>query len=314
MSAPWSAPGETAAQPVSAPAPIGEPPIDGAQPGPRHDDRSPLPPPPLPLRPMTIPDLLDGAFAIMKQRPRDVLTLAVAFIVPIEVLSALLLRDVLGGSGIFASGGSASIDTADSGPLSGVGPLVVSGAISVASLALLAGALAHLVAAWYDGDDVTPGAAILVALRRSPALLVAVVVVHVLELVGLLGFLVGGYVVMALLHVVSPIIVVERLGPFRAIARSMRLTATRFGSSLAVPGLVGLIGILIGFGFEAIPEVAVVVTPDDWDWLVRAVGQTTSQLVIAPFTAGVAVLYHLDLRIRAEGYDIERRTHVVFAR
>ena len=49
------------------------------------------------------------------------------------------------------------------------------------------------------------------------------------------------------------------------------------------------------------------VTSDSWNWLARAVGATLVQLVVTPFTASVAVLYHLDLRIRIEGYDIERR-------
>ena len=261
---------------------------------------------------MTIPDVLDGAFAILKLRPRDVLVIAVAFIVPIEVVSAVLLRDLLGSGGLSAFGDPGTLGVDDSGQLAGLGPALVSLAISAASLALLAGALAHLVAGWYDGEDVTPGAAILVALRRSPALLVGVVVVHVMELVGLLGLVVGAYFVMALLHVVSPAIVVEHLGPFRAIGRSMRLTSRRFGASLAVPGLVMMIGGVVAFGFQLIPELVTLVVPDDWHWLVRAVGQTLAQLVVAPFTAGVAVLYHLDLRIRTEGHDIERRTRAVF--
>ena len=44
---------------------------------------------------------------------------------------------------------------------------------------------------------------------------------------------------------------------------------------------------------------------DRWNWLVRAASSTVSELVVAPFTAGVVVLYHLDLRIRTEGYDIQ---------
>lgn len=314
MTAPWAAPDEAVEQPLprnvdeaatsagsAAAAPAG------------NDDRPPLPPPPLPLRPMTIPDLLDGAFAIVKRRPRDVFILAVAFVVPVEVLSAILLRDVVGADllgGFDDSSASAASDSAD--PFGGLGATMVTIGFGAVSLALIAGALAHMVTRWYEGEDVPAGALIVHTLRRSPALLVGVVLVHVLELVGLLGVLVGAYVVMVFLQVVSPVIVAEGIGPFRALGRSMRLTSSRFGASLAVPALVGLIGALVGFGFQLLPELATIFVPDDWVWLVRAAGQIFSQLVVVPFTAGVAVLYHLDLRIRSEGFDIERRSRALF--
>ena len=260
---------------------------------------------------MTIPDLLDGAFNIVKRRPRDVLVLAVTFVVPVEVLSALLLRDTLG-SDLLGPFGASTSSPSESNIFGAATPALVSLVIGAISLALLAGALADVVAGWYDGEDITPGQAIRHTLRRGPALLAGVVVVHLFELVGLLGVVVGAYLVMAFLQLVSPVIVAEGLGPFRAVARSMQLTGSRFGPSLAVPALVGLIGALVGFGFQIIPELATVVVPDGWDWLARAAGQILAQLVVAPFTAGVAVLYHLDLRIRSEGLDIERRTRVLF--
>lgn len=301
MTSPWTAPGEIVDQPRPE-HPTPDEHLAAAPPG-GSIDRPPLPPPPLPLRPMTIPDLLDGAFAIVKRRPRDVFILAVAFVVPVEVLSALLLRDVMSGD-LFA--------TDDTDPFAGFDATLSSFVIGAVSLALLTGALAHMVGAWYDGCDLAPGQVLLHTLKRSPALLVGVVVVHVLELVGLLGLVIGAYFVMALLHVVSPVIVAESVGPLRAIARSVRLTSSRFGTSLLVPALVGLIGALVGFGFQLLPELATLVVPDDWVWLARATGNTLAQVVVVPFTAGVAVLYHLDLRIRSEGFDIATRARAVF--
>ncbi len=263
------------------------------------------------MRPMTIPDLLDGAFNIVKRRPRDVLVLAVTFVVPVEVLSALLLRNALGSDLLGPFGASAS-SSSESDVFAGAAPALVALAIGAVSLALLAGALADLVGGWYDGEDITPGQAMRHTAVRAPALLAGVVVVHLFELVGLLGIAVGAYLVMAFLQLVSPVIVAEGMGPFRAVARSMQLTGSRFGTSLAVPALVGLIGALVGFGFQILPELSTVVVPDGWHWLARAVGQILAQLVVTPFTAGVAVLYHLDLRIRSEGLDIERRTRDLF--
>lgn len=308
MTAPWSAPDSGVPQPrVASPEGIPHGVATAGAPSPTRE----LPPPPLPLRPMTIPDLLDGAFAIVKRRPRDVLSLAAAFVIPIELLSSYLLRDVLGASGFDGSdGGLFTID--DSGELVGLGATLISIGIGAVALALLAGALGLLVDDWYRGVDRPVGQVIVATLRRSPALVVGVVLVHLLEAVGLIGLGVGAYLAMALLHVVSPVTTVEGVGPLLAIRRSIQLTSRRWGASLGVPALVGAIGLLVAFGFQLLPEVVVSIVPDDWDWLVRASGAMVTELVVAPFTAGVAVLYHLDLRIRTEGLDIERRAHALF--
>lgn len=304
MSAPWAMPGAAAPQPERAPTPVSSP-SAMTEPPP-----SPLPPPPVPLRPMTIPDLLDGSFNILKRRPREVLILATAFVVPIQVVSAVLLRDVLGAGGFAGSGigdPTSSVGFGDSGQLTGVGPTLVTLLIGVASLALLAGALTLLVQDWYDGTRRPPSEIIVATLRRAPALLVAVVLVHVLEIVGLLGLGIGAYIVMAFLHLVSPIVMADGLGPFGAMRRSLQLTGSRFWRSMGVPALVGLISTIVGFGFQLVPEIVTLFVSEDWNWLVRSAGATLAQLVVAPFAAGVAVLYHLDLRSRSEGYDIARR-------
>lgn len=308
MTGPWVAPDATTSPPTRAAAVAPTPTVDTPA---SADDRSGPVAPPVPLRPMTVPDLLDGAFAIIKRRPRDVLLIAAAFVLPVQVVSVLLLRDVLGQSAFGGDGGL--FDVNESGEVVGAGDAIASFAVSAVSLALLAGALGLLVDAWYRGESPTPGSVVVATLRRSPALVVGVVLVHLLEAAGLIAIGIGAYVAMALLHVVAPVTTVESVGPLRAIRRSVQLTTRRWGTSLGVPALVGLIGLLVSFGFQLVPEVVAAFTPGDWDWLVRAAGGLASELVIAPFTAGVAVLYHLDLRIRTEGIDLERRAHELFA-
>jgi len=306
----WAAPGSAAPQPVR-PAPVVDDRPPAAVPG--GAGAGALPPVPVALRPMTVPDLLDGAFAIIKRRPRDVLTVAAALVIPVEVLSALLLRDVLDTGALAGGTDPTTLFTTEDGELRGTDAALTSLAIGTLSLALLAGALGVLVDGWYRGRRVGAREAVGVALRRSWALVLAAVLVHVLEGIGLLGLGVGAYVVMALCHVVSPTVTVEGLGPLAAIRRSVQLTRRRLGPALSVPGLVGLVGMLVGFGFQAVPEVAVAIVPDDWDWLVRSAGQIGAQLVVVPFTAGVAVLFHLDLRIRTEAHDIELRSRALLA-
>ncbi len=314
--APWAAP-DAAAEPEPD---TGRPHPAARHPAARHPGapdpraraaprvRPPLPAPPLALRPATVPDLLDGAFAVLRRRPRDVLTLAAVLVVPVEVVTVVLLRDVLGAEAV---GGSPSDPTAvlaagDAG--APIGATVVGLVIGTVSLVLLAGALAVLVDGWYRGRDVTPREALAVTARRSWALVLGALVVKVCEVVGLLGVGVGAYVAMALCHVVAPAVAVEGLGPLAALRRSASLTRRRFWVALAVPGLVAATSVAVSFGFQAVPEVATLVVPDGWDWLARSAGQIAGQLVVAPFTAGVAVLFHHDLRVRLEALDVELRS------
>lgn len=307
----WAAPDSAPRQPVRDAAGHGaEAPADPHQAG---ADVPVLPPPPVTLRPMTLPDLLDGSFAIIKRRPRDVLIIAAVLVIPIEVLSAVLLRDVLGADALTGLADPTTALSAE-GEVVGAGAALTSLAIGTVSLALLAGALGVLVDGWYRERHVSAWEAIAVALRRSWALVLGAVVVKVLEGVGLFAFGIGAYLAMALCHVVSPAVTVESLGPLAAVRRSVQLTRRRIGPALAVPGLVGVVGLLVGFGFQTVPELATAVVPDDWDWLVRSAGQIGSQLVVVPFTAGVAVLFHLDLRVRVEAHDIELRSRALLAR
>ncbi len=275
--------------------------------------RPPLPPVPVALGPMTVPDLLDGSFEIIRRRPRDVLLLAAVLVLPVELLTVLLFRDVLGTEGLGAIGDPSDLFGTETTEPVGTDVVLASTVGSALALALLAGALAVLVDGWYRGEDVTPRQAVVAALRRSWGLVAGVLVVKALEGVGLLAVGLGAYYAMAVCHVVSPAVTVERLGPLAAVGRSFRLTRHRLGPALLVPGLVAVVGLVVGSGLQAAPELAVIVTPDDWHWLVRSAGQLLSQLVVVPFTAGVAVLFHLDLRIRAEAHDIDLRTRALVA-
>ncbi len=41
---------------------------------------------------MTMPDLLDGSFAVIKARPRTVFTIAAAVLIPFHLMAAFLQR------------------------------------------------------------------------------------------------------------------------------------------------------------------------------------------------------------------------------
>ena len=146
---------------------------------------------PVPMRPMTMPDLLDGSFAVIKARPKTVFTIAAAILIPFHLLSAFLQRGLTGFSLTtgFGQQGTTTASTA-----SQVGALLL-GYLGVALVTLapffLGGALAKVVAAWYAGSDLSAGDALRATWQRAPALVGAYLVLLPLKVLGLMACVVG---------------------------------------------------------------------------------------------------------------------------
>src|SRR5947208_2637973 len=54
---------------------------------------------PLPLHPMNLSDVLDGAFKLYKANFRTVVAITAAFVVPLQLIAAFAQRNLLGGRG-----------------------------------------------------------------------------------------------------------------------------------------------------------------------------------------------------------------------
>src|SRR6266480_2299243 len=63
---------------------------------------------PLPLHPMTLSDILDGAFKLFKANARTIVLVTAAFVVPLQVIAAFAQRNLLGGRGFLDVARSAS--------------------------------------------------------------------------------------------------------------------------------------------------------------------------------------------------------------
>ena len=136
---------------------------------------------------MTVSDILDGGFAIMKRAPATVIGLTAVFVVPVQALGAWLNRGAEGlDLGEAFSQSDTSFQLSDSGAVSGaawavlqVGPMI--------ALVFVAAAMARLVSAWHVGHDLTLRELLRGSVTRAWPLLAAWTMVHLLELVSVLG-------------------------------------------------------------------------------------------------------------------------------
>jgi hypothetical protein len=177
---------------------------------------------------MTLSDLLDGAFAVIKCRPRTVFTIAAVILVPVHLITAFAQRNNSIGASI--DNLTNTLNTGQSTGTSDSQVFSVYAASALAALALffLGGAIGRLVSAWYAGGDVTASEALRASFRRTPALVAAFAMLLPLKVLGLCGFYVGALVPVTLFSLTAPAMVIEGLGPVNGARRSWRLIARRF--------------------------------------------------------------------------------------
>ena len=262
---------------------------------------------PLPLHPMSFSDILDGAFKLYKANLVTILVVVGAFVVPVQLVSSFLQRNLLGGHSIFtAINNPSSVGTTDTAATNN--RLIITGVTTLIGLVLaplIAGAISRVVSASYLGERETPGSALVVTLKRSWALLIAFVLVHLLEWPAFVFCIFPGICVMTLFVAVAPAIVVERLGPLAGMGRSWRLTKSRFWPTMGVALLTGLLASVLGSILGTPFSLAALAIGYHWGWILLAIGSILTALVTYPFVAIVATLIYFDLRIRKEGFDLQ---------
>lgn len=291
-------------------------------------------PGPLPLHPMTLGDILDGAFRMFTANWRTILIVAGSLIVPVQVLSAFLQRDVLSldllqmmrdptAADVQAIvGGDAVTDLALAG---------VAGLAAVFVLPFVAGAVAKVVGGSFLGERPEAGPVLRAVGRRWWSLVVSFVLVHLLY--GLpfllaLGVLVAGAVaesggviavgvalllagglgalaLMALFMAVAPAVVVESLGPLAAMGRSFRLVRPRLFPVLGVALVSGLLASILANVLSAPFTWPGFAVGSEAAWVLVALGSVVGGLVTTPLVAIVATLVYFDARIRHEALDLE---------
>ena len=262
---------------------------------------------PLPMAPMGVGEILDGAFKLYRSNFKPIALVALAFTGPLSILAAVASRGVNGGYGFLQLLSDPSLAT-DAGTFGNTGQLIVqigSALILQITGTLMAGVVAKAVASTYLGTQLTAGQAVRAAAPSFLALLAARMLVWMTELVGLLGCCVGAIAVMALWMVTAPAIVVEGLGPIQGMRRSLRLCSARYWPVLGIGVLSGFLTLTLGSSVSGVPTLLATFIGYRWGFPLLAIGNTASAVLVTPLTSIVATLVYFDLRIRQEGFDLQ---------
>jgi hypothetical protein len=263
---------------------------------------------PLPLHPMTLSDVLDGAFRLLRANLATIVLVTAVFFVPLELLSAFLARDLFGGQSVLRVLQDPLLTQQELG--GGLSGFQLGGSIGAWLLSLLitpfvGGAITQVVAASYLGRQLGAGEAIRTTGRRFWALLGASILVHLVELPAFVLCVLPALVAMAFLICTTPAVMIERLGPVRSMRRSFGLVRPRFWPVLGIAVVSGLLAIFLT-GVLATPFTLLAQFVGlRWGFIPVAIGRIVAAVLASPFVSIVATLVYFDARIRHEGFDLQ---------
>ena len=332
-----------ASQPSYAGPPPGYPPAPGygvppGYPGPQLPPAGTLAPGIIPLRPLNLSEIFNGAAAYIRANPKATLGLTAIVVVSTQIITLIAAVGPLAAA--------SRLRTAPSDELTG-GDLAawalsagLANLIGWLSGVLLGGMLAVVVGRAVFGSTISVGEAWakirgrlaalvgLVALECAGLLLLGGLVVLVIGALAMAGnapaaVLIGFPMVLASIAAVvyfytalsfAPVLIVlERLRVLDAIMRSVALVRHSFWRVLGIQLLTSVVVILVAgavaapFNFVG-PMLVGSRGPLLIGATVGAVGAAIGRIITAPFSAGVVVLLYTDRRIRAEAFDLVLRT------
>jgi hypothetical protein len=295
----------------------------------------------IPLRPLTLSDIFNGAVAYIRANPKATLGFTTIVVLTTQIISLALQLGPLAATGKFAAfrGGQAAGGATLGQLLSTGGALITTGLSGI----LLSGMLTVVIGRAIFGSPITIGE----AWERVRGRLLALLGFAALEFVGafLLIFLVvvaivgvaaaaGGAAaavigiplvlaaIAALVYlnnmlIFAPVaIVLERRTIIAAIRRSFGLVRRSFWRVLGLWLLASLVAAVIAgavaLPFTIVGSVMLVgsssVTAGLIGVVLTNIGRAVGEIITAPFSAGVVALLYTDRRIRAEAFDLVLQT------
>lgn len=305
----------------------------------------------VPLRPLGLGDLYDAAFRTIRHNPQAtvgaaVLVAAVAMVVPVLVTSVLTFTVDLS----LLSADSPSTESVV-GFLGSFGALGVGTLLQQVGLILVAGMVAHVVAAAAVGRRLSLGeawratagqrlrlvglAALLLVLTLTvlalyaatyvPVVLLSTATWQVVVYAVLSGLLLVAFMTwfwIRVYYLPAPALMMEGLTIRQALRRGYGLTRgafwRTFGIALLTVVLTGVASSVLTLPFSFGGQLALLAVGPEYQVLglvlLQALSTVVSTAFVAPFTTAVTALQYLDLRIRREAYDVDLMTQAGITR
>jgi hypothetical protein len=301
----------------------------------------------IPLRPLSLSDIFNGAIAFIRANPKASLGLTAIVVVAAQLLALILSLGPLAVSGELQP--TLAGEEVSTGVLIGSSASSLAGAVATwLSSILLSGMLTVVVGRAVFGTSIT----INEAWQRLRGRLWALVGFTILEVMAIavvpgavwagitfgVGFGINGAAgavlgvalglawaalaiyLWTMLSFAPSIIVLERLEIFPAISRSFKLVRNDFWRVFGILLLGGIVAAVVAaaitvpfsIGGQIMLMAATSTLVTLAALVLLSVGSAIGQIITAPFSAGVVVLLYTDRRIRSEAFDLVLQTGAGF--
>ncbi|MDQ1585542.1 MAG: hypothetical protein QOJ90_1345 [Actinomycetota bacterium] len=297
----------------------------------------------VPLRPLGVGEILDGAISTLRAHPRTMLgfsaLVAVASQILIIPVTWLLLRDAgdltidqtTGSSSDAAFAASSFSAAALQGVVTLIATLILTGVLTVVVSRAVLGQAITTAEAWRLGRPRLPalfgvtGLVFLLAVGLAvvclaPGIAVAAaggpgVAIALLLIAGIPAFLVAMVYFYVAFALAPAVVVLERQGVIASLLRSRRLVKTAWWRTFGLILLVNVIAQLLSGVLSTVFSIAALATSflsgnglQPYSFLplvISGVGAVVASTITWPFTAAATVLIYVDRRMRREGLDME---------
>lgn len=261
------------------------------------------------LRPRRVGELLDAGIKIYLGNARTLMGLAALVVVPLQVIAAVvLLSTVSSGSNVPTASFSLSTRTTQPyDPAARLGAQAVLLVVSLLGSWLTTAACVKSVSDTYLEQPTGLEVSLRYALRRLPALIGMEILWFLGLVAGFIALIVPGIWIYVLWSVAAPALLIEGLGPARAIGRSRQLVSGRWWPTAGVLLVATIMASVVSGALEALlsgiasvpsnPSVLLAVT-------VLTLSTTVATIIVLPFQASVITVMYYDLRVRREGFDL----------
>ncbi|HTW10981.1 MAG TPA: hypothetical protein VME46_26005 [Acidimicrobiales bacterium] len=250
---------------------------------------------------MGLGDIIDGVFRLMRANAAALAPVMVMIALPFEALVAYAGRNSPSAFDVVSNIGSAQSQNTTGGTqaLSWLG---VAGLLLFGPLA--GGFACRAVAMSYRGEQARTAELLKMPPGQVVALLLASFLGHILEALSFVLCVLPVLATMALLFLTAPAIVMEGLGPFAGLSRSLRLAGRHFWRVLGIMLLGSLLVVIAVSVVELVPDAVATAFSDHVRAVITAVVSTLGAGLQWALLANLAALLYLDQRVRQEGLDL----------
>jgi hypothetical protein len=254
------------------------------------------------LRPLSIGEVLDAGFRLLRARFGTLVMCVLVPMVPLSIIATILTAST------DESAFDVNATTTTSSDGSAIAGALISTLLQGAAAALAVAACFRVISSAYLGEEATAGPSLRYGLSRLLALMVAYIVLSIALGISFVLFIIPGIFLSVKWSVTFAAIVSERAGPFSSIGRSWVLTRGhwwRTFGTLLVLGLLALVlylAIVAGLG-------GAIATNGDMSEVTYAVLTVVLTIVLFailyPLIAAIISVMYYDLRVRNEGFDLQ---------